>query len=655
MHWSNAVRRRSVSRRHLRPWLYGVALTGLAFVPASMRAQSPYLVRDINPGVASADPAEFVELNGHLLFPATDAATGRELWTSDGTPAGTVQLADINPGPADSAPAGFVIMGGALYFAASDGVAGRELWRADGTAAGTGRVADLNPGPPDADPRELSVANGLLFFTAVDPTYGREVFVSSGTAAGTLRLTNSDIVPEIAPGVLEPSSLRSADSRLYFFIGSAGLFESLWVATGGAPSTLEVTHTDEFYSSMSPADSAGADGDLFHVRYDVMVVPGCGPLIGCIRATVSLVQVDGLSMTPLFSRLELTSPTIHGIWPFAGDVFFNLVGSSDAGLWRAINGGLGPVRIAALAASDAVATDTLLYFRSQGLWRSDGSAAGTQLVTSLDPSNMRNVDGTLYFSAPTALEGAEPWSTDGVPAHTTLLADINRGPADSNPAGFIQVGGRLFFAATEASSGRELWGFPANCADGLPDSDGDGLCDAVDPCTAVPQAVVDSPVVVLRNIAPPAGDDRLAINARVSLPGLLPLDPAQRGLRIQLRDAHGAAAIDVTIAGGSGWRSRTIRRRHIWTYTDGSDSPPGGIYQVRVWSDLRGGPLRVSVRGRNGTYPVDAAGLPLTLSLVFDPPTAQTGQCGEVTFAAAACRFNTPRPGQPTSRLVVCR
>ena len=101
-------------------------------------------------------------------------------------------------------------MGGAVYFAASDGVAGRELWRSDGTAAGTVRVADVNPGPPDADPRELSVANGLLFFTAVDPRYGRELFVSDGTAAGTLRLTDSDIVPEIAPGVFEPSGLRSA-------------------------------------------------------------------------------------------------------------------------------------------------------------------------------------------------------------------------------------------------------------------------------------------------------------------------------------------------------------------------------------------------------------------------------------------------------------
>jgi hypothetical protein len=172
------------------------------------------------------------------------------------------------------------------------------------------------------------------------------------------------------------------------------------------------------------------------------------------------------------------------------------------------------------------------------------------------------------------------------------------------------------------------------------------------PPTALPQAHIDSRVVVLRSSA---GDERLTINARLNLPGVPPFDPVQRGLRIQLRDAHGTAVVDVTIAGGaSGWRSRTTRRRQIWTYTDGSDSPPGGIKHVHVWRDLTVGALRVSVHGRHGTYPVDAAGLPLTLSLVFDPPTAQTGQCGEVTFAAAACHFNTPRLRHLTSRLV-CR
>ena len=36
---------------------------------------------------------------GYLFFQAIDPAAGAELWRSDGTLTGTVQVADIYPGP----------------------------------------------------------------------------------------------------------------------------------------------------------------------------------------------------------------------------------------------------------------------------------------------------------------------------------------------------------------------------------------------------------------------------------------------------------------------------------------------------------------------------------------------------------------------------
>jgi hypothetical protein len=53
---------------------------------------------------------------------------------------------------------------------------------------------------------------------------------------------------------------------------------------------------------------------------------------------------------------------------------------------------------------------------------------------------------------------------------------------------------------------------------------------------------------------------------------------------------------------------------------------------------LRARPGRVQFRvtGKRGSYPVDATAIPLTGLLVLDPPTAETGQCGEARFAGPA-------------------
>jgi ELWxxDGT repeat protein len=56
---------------------------------------------------------------------------GQELWSSDGTAAGTVLAADIYPGTTSSNPAEFTFAGSTVLFAATDGSFGRELWSFD--------------------------------------------------------------------------------------------------------------------------------------------------------------------------------------------------------------------------------------------------------------------------------------------------------------------------------------------------------------------------------------------------------------------------------------------------------------------------------------------------------------------------------------------
>ncbi|HXE54213.1 MAG TPA: ELWxxDGT repeat protein [Tepidisphaeraceae bacterium] len=86
------------------------------------------LLKDINTIGVGSNPASFATLNGNLLFSATDAAHGRELWRSDGTAAGTQLMGDLNPGSASSNPQALTNIGGTAYFAADPGN-GMGIWK----------------------------------------------------------------------------------------------------------------------------------------------------------------------------------------------------------------------------------------------------------------------------------------------------------------------------------------------------------------------------------------------------------------------------------------------------------------------------------------------------------------------------------------------
>ena len=91
-----------------------------------------------------------------VVVQADDGVGGanRELWKSDGTDAGTMQVVDLLPGVSssmDSQP--MAALDGLVYFGADDDPGGgfvKDLWRSDGTPEGTEKVLELDAAAKDA-------------------------------------------------------------------------------------------------------------------------------------------------------------------------------------------------------------------------------------------------------------------------------------------------------------------------------------------------------------------------------------------------------------------------------------------------------------------------------------------------------------------------
>lgn len=172
-----------------------------------------------------------------LFFVAKDAAHGAELWKSDAQ--GTALVKDINAGSSSSNPANIVAIGAQIYFAADDGVHGIEPWRSDGTSEGTVLVKDVGATGGDMGVVKMIPVEHQAYLKVIDSQDKMQpgddagsLWRTNGTPEGTIKLRDIDLA----------SSLAVLGDELYFSYsyGRDPAENGLWKTDGTIEGTRQV-------------------------------------------------------------------------------------------------------------------------------------------------------------------------------------------------------------------------------------------------------------------------------------------------------------------------------------------------------------------------------------------------------------------------------
>ncbi len=465
-------------------------------------------LRDPCEGPCSSPATGFVALGDAVYFSVVDAA-GPALWRTDGTRPGTFLLARVS---LPSQPGG-ALLGDRVFLGASGGARVSELWSTDGTPAGTKRVRTFSRTAASSDPRFVPFGDGVLF-TAWQDALTSGLWRSDGISTRKLA--------DLCPGCGALGSPVPAGGLAFVLAGSGhepGVLAPHLIRTDGAPAgTREILALDFDSFAESPFSFAER---LFFLRCDTEYAEpgtdlhrcafwasdgtpeGTGPRISALPATndvSSPLVVGGSFYFSLFSRGGLSfyqsDGTEAGTRRIARiDVYQSRpLEMAEAGgkIFVAVDGGLGRFDASAPGGVDfffgrrvsglTELGGRLLFFGSSGediartgLWSTDGTLEGTRLLSpvleqtlSLDlvygPPQWTRLGSRLLFRGWDPEHGFELWATDGTPEGTALLKDVEPGKGSSFPDSLVRAGSQVWLTASDGVHGRELW-----VSDGTPE------------------------------------------------------------------------------------------------------------------------------------------------------------------------------------------
>jgi ELWxxDGT repeat protein len=444
--------------------IIALVLIAAAITPsASGQVIASHQITDLNPGSTGSFPTNLYVYSGSLYFSAYTAATGRELFSYNGTNVTLTTnindtVTDIGGGVLvgnDSDPSGFTTYSNVLYFSAYDQRRGGELWRYNGTNAA--RVADISPDaddtikttPNSSWPQELTVMGNELFFSAnsgtTKPNY--ELWKYNGSSVSQVANIHPDSGSDFSS---YPSGLTVFNGALYFMADDGTHGYELWKATSSGATLLADINPGNASSSSYPKYFTIFSNKLYFQAYTS-------------TAGFELWKTDGTN-TSIVADLNpgANSSSPDSLTVFRNALYFKATdGTNGLELWKYNGTLLTLVSNINLTGDSGVKNLTVfsnnLYFAANDgvhgweLWKYDGTNAS--LVVDLNPSgdsfpeHLTVFNNALYFVATTPDTGYEWWKLSG--NTVTLAADINPGAGSSYPQAQAVFNGSLVFSATD--------------------------------------------------------------------------------------------------------------------------------------------------------------------------------------------------------------
>jgi ELWxxDGT repeat protein len=327
-----------------------------------------------------------VVFNDELLFGAdADYSAGEGVWITDGTEAGTQEVAPVGL----AFPA---VLNDAVLFSGDGGTMGWELWKTDGTGTGTSLLKEINTSG-SGYPQYLTTLGNQVVFRATDDTNDSELWTSDGTTAGTFRLKN--INPSGTSNLLY---FKRAGTKVFFIADDGTHGSELWVTDGTAAGTLL---TRDIAPGSSTVDNITALGDnIIFTAIDQYGSKGLWYSDG---------TTDG---TYLLKDFYLGQEIIDVIGVNGSDVLMVVtdMATSLSEIWKTDATETGTIKLYdvnryAAYTDGGVSLDGVFYFNlTYGpavLWRSDGTVCGTYPVGHDHPigvGGIASVNGKIIFN-----------------------------------------------------------------------------------------------------------------------------------------------------------------------------------------------------------------------------------------------------------------
>ncbi len=415
------------------------------------------LVKDINPKGGSY-PSNFTVMNNILYFQANDGTNGYEVWRSDGTAAGTYMLKDCNPGSGSGYFYYPVVMGNKLYWTSRTG-ASYDLWVSDGTPAGTHVVYS---GFRSSWYYPLASGNKIIFRGATQAN-GYEPWITDGTKAGTKMLI--DVQPGSGSGYLYYPVLMGGK---FYWTSRAGTTYALYVSDG-TPAGTKVVYSGLRYAWYYPTPLGNKiifRGSTASNGYEPWVTDGTAAgtkMIADLKPGTSSSYPYNLTVFKNQVYFQAYSPTgtTYVIWKTDGTAANTKVVTSKTRYFYY------PVPVGSNLLFRG--WDTTLSHGYE-LWKTDGTDKGTMEVKDIQPGSNSSYPyyitpvlggNKVAFSANDGVHGTELWLSDGTASGTMMLKDLYPGALtntrDSYPYNFLDVSGLTYFTANDGKTGTELY------------------------------------------------------------------------------------------------------------------------------------------------------------------------------------------------------